>query len=52
MPNPNLKNRVVPNSAVDKILYEKIRGISKETKIPISKILDKAIELLLKEYDK
>ena len=36
MPNPNLKNRVVPNSAVDKTLYEKIRGISKETKIPIS----------------
>ena len=50
MPNPNLKNRVVPNSAVDKTLYEKIRGISKETKIPISKLLDKAIELLLEKY--
>lgn len=48
MPNPNLKNRVVPNSAVDKKLYEKLKAYSKETGIPISKLLDKAIELFLK----
>jgi len=49
MPNPNLKNRVVPNSAVDKKLYDELRAYSKETGIPISKLLDKAIKLLLKE---
>ena len=46
MGNPNLKNRVIPNSAVNKILYDKLREYSKESKIPISKLLDKAIELL------
>ena len=46
MGNPNLKNRVIPNSAVDKELYEWLRNYSKESKIPISKLLDKAIELL------
>ena len=46
MGNPNLKNRVIPNSAVDKELYERLRNYSKESKIPISKLLDKAIELL------
>ena len=46
MGNPNLKNRVIPNSAVDKELYEWLRNYSKESKIPISKLLNKAIELL------
>lgn len=46
MGNPLLKNRVVPNSAVDKELYQWLREYSKETKIPISKLLDKSIELL------
>lgn len=46
MGNPNLKNRVIPNSAVDKELYEWLRNYSKKSKIPISKLLDKAIELL------
>ena len=44
--NPNLKNRVIPNSAVDKELYSWLKEHSKETKIPISKLFDKAIELL------
>ena len=47
MGNPKLKNRVIPNSAVDKILYDKLREYSKESKIPISRLLDEAIELLL-----
>ena len=46
MGNPKLKNRVIPNSAVDKELYQWLREYSKESKIPISKLLDKAIELL------
>ncbi|KZL92723.1 ribbon-helix-helix domain-containing protein [Clostridium magnum] len=52
MPNPNLKNRVVPNSAVDKVLYNKLKEYSKETGIPLSKLLDKAIELFLKSAKK
>ena len=51
MGNPNLKNRVIPNSAVDKELYEKLKILSKDTGVPISKLLDKAISLLLKEKD-
>jgi hypothetical protein len=46
MGNPKLKNRVIPNSAVDKELYQWLREYSKESKIPMSKLLDKAIELL------
>ena len=52
MGNPKLKNRVIPNSAVDKELYAKLKEHSKETKTPISRLLDKAIELLLKESTK
>ena len=51
MGNPNLKNRVIPNSAVDKELYEWLRNYSKESKIPISKLLDKAIQLLKEEVE-
>ena len=46
MGNPNLKNRVIPNSAADKELYAWLKDYSKQTKIPISKLLDKSIELL------
>ncbi|MFA6867426.1 MAG: ribbon-helix-helix domain-containing protein [Clostridia bacterium] len=52
MGNPNLKNRVIPNSAIDKELYSKLKEYSKETSIPISKLLDKAIEMLLKSAEK
>ena len=45
MGNPKLKNRVIPNSAVDKELYQWLREYSKESKIPMSKLLHKAIEL-------
>jgi hypothetical protein len=47
MPKPKLVNRVVPNSAVDKELYEKLKEYSKKTSIPISKLLDKSIKLFL-----
>ena len=46
MPKPKLVNRVMPNSAIDKDLYNWLKEYSKETKIPISKLLDKSIELL------
>lgn len=47
MPNPNLKNRVIPTTAVDKELYQWIRDYSKSSGIPMSKLLDKAILLLM-----
>ncbi len=46
MGNPKLKNRVVPNSAIDKELFLWLKQYSKETSIPISKLLDKSIILL------
>lgn len=47
-----LVNRKKLGDAVDIKLYDKITELSKETMIPRSKLLDRAIELLLKEYDK
>ncbi len=52
MGNPNLKNRIIPNSAVDKKLYEELKKLSKDTSIPISRLLDKAIKMLLDSYTK
>ena len=45
-----LKNRTRISNAVDTELYNKLIGLSKETMIPISKLLDKAITLVLEEY--
>ena len=42
-----LKNRERIGSAIDKELLNKLREYSKESKIPISKLLDEAIEDLL-----
>jgi hypothetical protein len=50
--NPNLKNRVIPNSEVDKELYNWLKEYSKKTKIPISKLLDKSIQLLKESVEK
>jgi len=47
-----LKNRVRISNAVDIELWSKLQQLSKETMIPMSKLLDKGIELVLKEYDK
>ena len=43
----DLKNRTPIGSAVDKNLYEKLKELSNNTKVPMSKLLDEAIELLL-----
>ena len=45
-----LKNRTRISNAVDNELYAKLIELSKKTMIPISKLLDKSIELVLKEY--
>jgi post-segregation antitoxin (ccd killing protein) len=44
-----LKNRERIGSAIDKELLEQLREYSKDSKIPISKLLDEAIEDLLKK---
>ena len=49
MGNPKLKNRVIPNSAVDKILYDKLREYSKEINMSISRLVDDVIYYLLKK---
>lgn len=47
MGNQQLKTRTPIGSAVDKDLYEKLKTLSKETGVPVSKLLDRAIKLLL-----
>lgn len=50
--NKDLKNRVTIGSAIDKELYKKLKEYSLQTGIPVSKLLDKAISLLLYYEDK
>lgn len=45
-----LKNRTRISNAIDTKLYTKLQQLSKETQIPLSKLLDNAIKLLLNEY--
>lgn len=46
----DLKNRTRIGNTVDNILLEKFKVLSKETRVPMSKLLDEAIENLLKKY--
>jgi len=47
-----LKTRTPISNAVKTELDEQLKQLSEETMIPISKLLDRAIELVLKEYEK
>lgn len=47
-----LTNRRNISNAIDKDLFEKFDNLSAETMIPKSKLLDQAVELLLKKYGK
>lgn len=47
-----LRNRTPISNAVETELYEKLKQLSKDTMIPISKLLDRGIELVLEEYKK
>lgn len=47
-----LTNRRNISNAIDKDLFDKFDKLSAETMVPKSKLLDQAIELLLKEYGK
>lgn len=48
MPNGELKNRVRFSTTLDKGVADKLKEMSKETMIPISKLVDIAILGLLK----
>lgn len=47
-----LKTRTPISNAVKTELYQQLKQLSEETMIPISRLLDRAIELLMKEYGK
>lgn len=48
MANKDLKNRTPFSNAIDSELLKQLKEYSKKSGIPMSKLLDKAIELLLK----
>ncbi|GIN87587.1 hypothetical protein J6TS2_39730 [Heyndrickxia sporothermodurans] len=50
MDKRGLKNRKPISNAIDINLSEQLDELAKNTKIPKSKLLDEAIELLLKQY--
>ena len=52
MVNKDLKTRTPISNAVNTELLNQLKNYSKETGIPISKLLDKAIKLLLKSTNK
>jgi len=52
MANKELKTRTPFSNALDKEIMEKLKAYSTETMIPISKILDKAIEEYLSKQAK
>lgn len=45
--NSRLKNRTPVGSAVDKELFKQLKEYSQETDIPMSKLLDRSIEMYL-----
>jgi hypothetical protein len=47
-----LKNRVQIGSSVDITIWKQFQELSKTTRIPVSKLLDEAMEDLLKKYQK
>lgn len=47
--NRGLKNRKTISNAVRSDLVDSLKTLSTETKIPMSKLLDEAIELLLEK---
>lgn len=50
--NKDLKNRIRFSTSLDKGLSQKLEDLSKSTRIPKSKLLDEAIELLLLKHER
>lgn len=52
MTDRGLKNRIPISSTINIKLNEALKAIAQETRIPMSKLLDEAIEDLIKKYKK
>ena len=52
MGNKELKNRTPISNAIDTVLLNQIKQYSKDTGIPLSKLLDNSIKLYLKSIEK
>lgn len=52
MEKRGLKTRKPLSNAIDIKLYEQLDELTKKTRIPKSKLLDEAIELLINKYEK
>ena len=50
--NRGMTNRVAISNAIDKELHSKLKSYSEETGIPISKLLDKAVKMLLESVER
>jgi metal-responsive CopG/Arc/MetJ family transcriptional regulator len=48
----DLTNRIRFSSTIDRDLADKLKELSDQTMVPQSKLIDKAIQLLLKEYNR
>lgn len=48
----DLKNRERYTNSIDIEILNEFRSLSKDTKIPMSKLLDEALKDLLKKYEK
>ena len=52
MAEPKLVNRTRLISSLDNKLVEPLNALSKKTRVPKSRLIDEAIEDLLKKYEK
>ena len=50
--NRGLANRTVISNSIDKELYRKLKEYSAESDIPMSRMLDRAIKMLLESLNK
>nr|DAY96641.1 MAG TPA: Ribbon-helix-helix domain [Caudoviricetes sp.] len=50
--NKDLKNRIRFSTSMDIELSKKLEELSKQTRIPKSKLVDEAIEMLVNKYNK
>jgi hypothetical protein len=50
MGKKQLKNRTQVTTVINKELYAQLQQMSKDTKIPISRLLDGAVEIILKQW--
>ncbi|HBR27921.1 MAG TPA: CopG family transcriptional regulator [Firmicutes bacterium] len=47
-----LKTRIQISNSVDKVIWGQFQKLSEQTRIPLARLLDEAMEDLLKKYQK